>query len=344
MRITASVMGILLIAAAAVAQDDGNAVASASQNGEVSAESVAQNGTNAAPAGAIIMDDAAIDEKVKDLQKHVFIAAFSDRTATGKQGGRNKTVRIDTEQDKDDPFVGTLRLTVEMLDGTNMWYGQQQVKQVKQKLLSSAEKKAEQKAKAERKKSKGKKKGAKGKKAEAVETKGEETAAAGETEVAGEKKEASETESVETEAVETEAAGAKAPGAKAARAKAAEKEPLQLKPSEIDYTGEDVWKLMIKVGKDGELLKPETKAYAVEYGFIVNRKAADGTVVSNQFIVVASKYNKVASADEIMARNRDSKVLKAKMTGKALREGEGEGDEGGGGDGEGGGGGGGRNR
>ena len=170
-----------------------------------------------------------------------------------------------------------------------------------------------------------------------METQGEETAAAGETEVAGEKKEAPETEAAEIEAIETEAAGAKA-----AKAKAAEKEPLQLKPSEIDYTGEDVWKLTIKMGKDGELLKPETKAYAVEYGFMVNRKAADGTVVSNQFIVVASKYNKVVSADEIMARNKDSKVLKSKMTGKALREGEGEGDEGGGGDGEGGGGG--RNR
>ena len=80
MRITASVMGILLIAAAAVAQDDGNAVAAA---GGIASESVAQNSTNAAPAGAIIMDDAEIAAKVKDLQKHVFIAAFSDRTASG---------------------------------------------------------------------------------------------------------------------------------------------------------------------------------------------------------------------------------------------------------------------
>ena len=306
MRITASVAGFFLMAAVAVAQDDSNAVAAVAQNGDIAAESVAQNGNNAAAVGAIVMDDAAIAAQVKDLQKHVAIARFSDKTAANKKGGgTSKTVWIETEQDKDDPFAGTMRLTVEMLDGTNMWYSQQMQTQVKQKLLSSTEKKAADKAKAEKKKGKGKKTGGKEKKTEVVETK------------------AAETEAVETEAAET----------KAVETKAVETKAVKLKASEIDYTGEDSWKLIIQLGKDGAPLKPETTAYAAEYGFVVNRKADDGTVVSNQFVVVASKYKKVASADEIMVRNQGSKVLKAKMTGKAKKEGEGDNEGGEGGEG-----------
>lgn len=325
MRITTNVAGILLIAAVAVAQDDSNAVAAAAQNGDIATESVAQKGNNAAATGPVVMDDAEIAAKVKDLQKHVFIASFSARVSQNKRTGEKaRAFLIRTEQDKDDPFVGTMRFTVEVLDGTNVWCGQKQAVQAKKKLLSATERKAEEKAKEQRKKSRGKnKKGGKGKKAEAAEIEAAETEVA-ETEVA-------EIKAAETEAVETEVA--------------------KIKASEIDYAGEDTWRLNLLMGKNQNFVRPQVTACAVEYGFVVHRKLAGGAVVSNQFVAVVSRYNKVVSADEIMARNQGSpNVIKEKMRGNALRQGEGDGEEGegdgggGDGDGEGGGKGGGKNK
>ena len=264
MRITASMTGILLIAAVAVAQDDSNAVAAVAQDGAVVAAPV-----------AAVMDEAAIAQKVTELKKHVAVTTVSDKvTQNKKTNAKTQVIKILTEQDQDDPFVGTMRFTVEMRDGTNKWYGQQQAVQTKQERRSSAEEKAEGKAKEEKKKSK-----AKGKKTGA---KAEKTETAGGTEA---------------------------------------EEP------EIDYTGEDVWNFKVPIGKGEALVRPETRAYAAEYGFVVKNKAG-----SNQFVTVFAKCNNVASADEIMVRNQGNpNVLKPKMTGKALREGEGadEGDGGG---------------
>jgi hypothetical protein len=286
MRITASVTGILLIAAVAVAQDGSIAAAVA----------VPQDGSVAVAPVAVVLDDAAIAEQVVALRKHVAVTTVSEKVAQNKKTlAKTQVVKIITEQDMDDPFVGTMRLTVEMEDGTNVWYGQQQVAQVKLTQRSSAEAKAEEKAKAAKKKAKakGKKTGAKEKKIKAVET--------------GDK--AEKTEAVETEAVETEVV---------------EKEVVRL-----DYTGEDVWNFKVPMGKGEELVRPDVRAYAAEYGFVVSGKAG-----SNRFVIVSYKYKNVANADEIMVRNQGNpNVLKPKMTGKALREGEGADEgEGGGGD------------
>ena len=330
MSIKTNVAGILLIAAVAVAQDDSNAVAAAAQNGDIATGSVAQKGNNAAATGSSVMDDAEIAAKVNDLQKHVVIASFSARVSQNKRTGEKaRAFLIRTEQDKDDPFVGTMRFTVEVLDGTNVWCGQKQAVQAKKKLLSATERKAEEKAKEQRKKSRGKnKKDGKGKKAKAAEIEAAETEAV-QTEVAEIK--AAETEDVETEAVETEVA--------------------KIKASEIDYAGEDTWRLNLLMGKNQNFVRPQVTACAVEYGFVVHRKLASGAVVSNQFVAVVSRYNKVVSADEIMTRNQGSpNVIKEKMRGNALRQGEGDGEEGegdgggGDGDGEGGGKGGGKNK
>ena len=293
MRITASVTGILLIAAVAIAQDEGKEAELSAQDGSNVVATVAQGDSNVVAAVAVVMDEAAVAEQVKDLKKHVALTTFSDKVAQNKKtGAKTEVIKILTQQDKDDPFVGTLRFTVEMVDGTNVWYGQQMQTQEKQKQRSSADKKAEAKAKAEKKKAnaKGKKTGAK---AEKTGTKAEKTG------TEAEKPEAAETEAVETEAVKIE----------------------------IDYTGEDVWNFKVALGKDG-LVRPDVRAYAAEYGFVVKNKA-----VSNQFVVVASKYKNVTSADEILVRTQGSQnVLKLKSTGRALREGEGA-DEGDGGDG-----------
>jgi len=296
MRITASVSGILLIAAVAVAQDDSRAPTTVSQEDSVAvAVVVPQDGSNAVAPVAVVLDEAAIAEQVKALQRHVVVTTISDKVAQNKKtGAKTEVIKILTEQDQDDPFVGTMRFTVEMVDGTNTWYGQQQVVQGKMTLRSSSEARAEAKAKAEKKKAnaKGKKTGAKA---------GKTGAKAGKTEAKAEKTEAAETEAVETEAAKIE----------------------------IDYTGEDVWNFKVPMGKGEELVRPETRAYAAEYGFVVKNTAG-----SNQFVVVSHKYKNVANADEIMARNQGNpNVLKPKMTGKALRQGEGadEGDGGGGG-------------
>jgi hypothetical protein len=279
MRITASVTGILLIAAVAVAQEGSVAAAVA----------VPQDGNAAVAPVAAVLDDAAIAQKVTDLKRHVAVTTVSDKVAQNKKTlAKTQVVKIITEQDMDDPFVGTMRLTVEMEDGTNVWYGQQQVAQVKLTQRSSAEAKAEEKAKAAKKKAKGKKAGAKEKKVKAVET--------------GDK--AEKTEAVEEEVVEKEVV-------------------------RLDYTGEDVWNFKVPMGKGEELVRPDVRAYAAEYGFVVKNNAG-----SNRFVVVSSKYKNVANADEIMVRNQGNpNVLKPKMTGKALREGEGadEGEGGGGG-------------
>jgi hypothetical protein len=291
MRITASVAGILLIAAVAVAQDDSIvAPVAGPQDGSIAVAPVAKDGSIAAAPVAAVLDEAAIAQKITDLKRHVALTTVSDKvTQNKKTGAKTQVIKILTEQDQDDPFVGTMRFTAEMRDGTNMWYGQQQVVQEKLKQRSSSEAKAEEKAKAAKKKAKakGKKTGAK---AEKTGAKAEKTETAG-----------------GTEAEETKAA-----------------EP------EIDYTGEDVWNFKVPMGKGEALVRPETRAYAAEYGFVVKNKAGN-----NQFIVVSSKYNNVESADEIMVRNQSNpNVLKPKMTGKALREGEGADEDGGGGGGE----------
>jgi hypothetical protein len=278
MRISASVAGVLLIAAVAVAQDGSNDVVAV----------VKGDGIAAAPA-AVVMDEAAIADKVTALKRHVAVTTFSDKVTQNKTtGAKTEVVRILTEQDQDDPFVGTFRFTVEMRDGTNMWYGQQQVVQEKLKERSSAAAKAEEKAKAAKKKAAASRKKT-GAKAEKTGAKAEKTGA-----------KAEKTETGETKAEE----------------------------SEIDYTGEDVWSFRVPMGKGGDLERPEIRACAAEYGFVVKNKAG-----SNQFVVVASKYKNTESADAIMVRNQSNpNVLKPKMTGKALRQGEGADGDGGGGE------------
>ena len=215
MRITAGVTGVLLIAAVAIAQDDST-----------------------------------IAEQVAAAKKHVSIGSVEMKVTTGKKDrSKTQSIKVLSEQDPDDPFIGTMRLTVEMEAGDNMWYGQQQQTQKKQ--LS------------------------------------------------------------------------KDPGAEMGK---------------IDYTGEDSW--TFKIALTEGLEKANIKAYAAEYGFVVSNK-----VSGSKFVVVAAKYDRVESADEITARNQDSKnVIKIKSSGKALRKGEGDeekkaGSSGGGGDGGGGGGG-----
>ncbi|NOU36621.1 MAG: hypothetical protein HOO88_07610 [Kiritimatiellaceae bacterium] len=101
MRITASVAGILLIAAAAVALDDST------------------------DAAAVSPDDVAITSQIRAAKKHVSVGTVSIKeTKNAKTGVKSKVITITSEQDKDSPFVGTMRLTAEIRDGTNIWYGQ----------------------------------------------------------------------------------------------------------------------------------------------------------------------------------------------------------------------------
>ncbi len=209
MRITAGVAGVLLIAAVAIAQDDST-----------------------------------IAEQVAAAQKHASIGAVESKVTTSKKTGvKTQSIKVASEQEPDNPFVGTMRLTIEMEAGDNIWYGQQQ--QTQQKQLSTQ-------------------------------------------------------------------AGAE--------------------QGKIDYTGEDSWTFKIALSDD--LKGGKVKAYAAEYGFVVSNK-----VSGDKFVVVAAKYDRAESADEIMARNQDSKnVIKIKSTAKALKKGEGDedkkGDGGGGGGGE----------
>ena len=108
MRITACVAGIFLIAAVAVAQDD-----------VTSAEKV-------------VLDGDAIAAKVRALQKHVAIGSVRIKDVKNrKTNTKAKMVTIATEQDQDDPFPGTMRFTIEMADGPHIWFGQEQLAQVK---------------------------------------------------------------------------------------------------------------------------------------------------------------------------------------------------------------------
>ena len=209
MRITAGLTGVLLIAAAAVAQDDST-----------------------------------IAEQVAAAQKHASIGTVESKvTASKKTGVKTQSFKVTSEQEPDNPFVGTMRLTIEMEAGDNMWYGQQQQTQQKQ--------------------------------------------------------------------ISTEAGA---------------------EQGKIDYTGEDSWTFKIALSDD--LKEGKVKAYAAEYGFVVSNK-----VSGDKFVVVVGKYDRVESADEIIARNQDSKnVITIKSTGKALKKGEGsedkKGDAGGGGGGD----------
>jgi hypothetical protein len=213
MRIIASVAGILLIAAVAVAQEDSTTTVAASP------------------------DDVAIDEQIRAAKKHIYVGTVSTKeTRNAKTQVKSKVISIASEQDMDSPFIGTMRLTVELQDGTNIWYGQQQQTQKKRGRLVNK-----------------------------VET------------------------------------------------------------SEIDYSGEDVWTFSVPFGEDKNIVRPDVRAYAAEYGFVVSNTVA-GKAVSNKFVVVAAKYKDVDSADEIMARNQGSKnVLKNKLSGRALRKGDGGG-------------------
>lgn len=225
MRITACVAGIFLIAAGAVAQDHDMDAVVVAQDDVTSAEKV-------------VLDGDAIAAKVRALQKHVAIGSVRIKDVKNrKTNAKAKMVTIATEQDQDDPFSGTMRFTIEMADGTNIWFGQEHLAQMKWTRITS---------------------------------KGEDT-------------------------------------------------------GRIDYTGEDIWTFKIPFGKGTDIIRPDVTAYAVEYGFVVRSKVADGTAVSNQFVVVAAKCREVASGDEITARNQDSEnVLIIRSTGRALKEGEGE--------------------
>ena len=74
-----------------------------------------------------------------------------------------------------------------------------------------------------------------------------------------------------------------------------------------DYIGLDDWTCSIP---HGELKYPKV-VYAVEYGY----------QTTNDFVVLQQRLRKVDSADEIMARNKDSKnKLKFKITTKPQHE------------------------
>ena len=233
MRITVCVTGILLMVAAAVAQDDDMAAETVAQDNDMAVAAVAQDDDVVVATVAVDLNDAAIAAKVRALQKHAVVGSVRVKEARNrKTNAKAKTVTVATEQDQDDPFVGTMRLTIEMVDGTNVWYGQDQLAQQKWTRIT----------------------------AKGVDT------------------------------------------------------------GKIDYTGEDIWTFKIPFGKGTELVRPDVKAYAAEYGFVVNNK-----VVSNKFFVVAAKCKEVASGDEITARNQDSEnVIKIRSAGQALKEGEGE--------------------
>ncbi len=126
MRITACVTWIFLIAAVAVAQDDDMTAAAAVQDDATAAEKV-------------VLDDAkAIAAKVRAAQKHVAIGSVRIKDVkNSKTNAKTKMVTIATEQDQDDPFVGTMRFTIEMTDGTNVWHGQEQLTQVKWTKITS---------------------------------------------------------------------------------------------------------------------------------------------------------------------------------------------------------------
>jgi hypothetical protein len=240
-------MGIFLIAAAAVAQDNDRVVATIVPDDDMIAATVTPDERGDIAAEEVVLDDNAIVAKVVALQKHVAIGSVRIKVAVAnrKANTKVKTITVATEQDQDAPFVGTLRLTVEMRDGTNMWYGQEQLAQEKWTKITA---------------------------------KGEDT-------------------------------------------------------GKIDYVGEDIWSFKIPFGKGTEIVRPDVRAYATEYGFVVSNKVA-----GNKFCVVAAKCREVAGGDEIMARNQNSKnVLKIRSSGRALKEGEGEdkesgddGDDGGG--------------
>ena len=75
-----------------------------------------------------------------------------------------------------------------------------------------------------------------------------------------------------------------------------------------DYIGTDDWTCTIP---HGELKYPKA-VYAIEYGYQTTNK---------DFVAIQERLRKVASADEIMARNKGSKnKLKLKITGKAQHE------------------------
>jgi hypothetical protein len=109
MRITTGVAWVLLIAAVAGAQDDGIAGVARAQ------------------------DDSAIAEQIEAAKKHVSIGSVEDKvTANKKTGEKTQVIKVISEQDPDDPFVGTVRLTVEAEADDKIWYGQQQQTQKKQ--------------------------------------------------------------------------------------------------------------------------------------------------------------------------------------------------------------------
>jgi hypothetical protein len=125
-------MGVFLIAAAVVAQnDDMTAEAVTQGGGDTTVEAVAQD--DDVIAEEVAQDDAAIAAKVRALQKHVVLGSVRIKAvvANRKTNAKTQTAKIVTEQDQDDPFVGTIRFTVEMADGTNIWCGQEQLVQEK---------------------------------------------------------------------------------------------------------------------------------------------------------------------------------------------------------------------
>ena len=76
------------------------------------------------------------------------------------------------------------------------------------------------------------------------------------------------------------------------------------KPVDVNYTGEDFWEFSFP---DGELKYPEITGYAVEYGIETNKL----------FYTVASKLQRVESADEIMERNKGSQNI-LKISSKSM--------------------------
>lgn len=70
------------------------------------------------------------DLAVKALKKHVKLGSVTSANERDELGGKWEVITTTTYQDEDDPFIGTLRLTVEFRDkDRNMHYGQAKVTQ-----------------------------------------------------------------------------------------------------------------------------------------------------------------------------------------------------------------------
>ena len=76
-------------------------------------------------AAGVFAQEESLEARVKRLQKYVSVGSVSQSDFRDKENVKTEMIKISSQQDKDDPFLGTMRLTVEFTGGNGeVWYGQ----------------------------------------------------------------------------------------------------------------------------------------------------------------------------------------------------------------------------